>query len=48
MSNDEQGEWSDAVRRYSDPLHSPWTWAALVVCALLWLALVVVLVRAGA
>jgi len=47
VSNDEY-EPSDAGRRYADPLRSPWVWAALVVCALLWLALVVVLVRGGA
>lgn len=48
MTDDEQGEWSDTGRRYADPLRSPWVWAALVVCALMWVALVVVLVRAGA
>lgn len=47
MSNDEY-EPSDAGRRYRDPLRSPWVWAALLVCALMWLALVVVLVRVGA
>ena len=45
---DDEYEASDAGRRYADPLRSPWTWAALLVCALLWVALVVVLVRAGA